>query len=173
MTPSRRFTVTRAEPLLTCLIGTLDVKRKDIKNLLKFGAVSVNGVSVRQFDHLLAINDLVAVGDIRKAAAKDDLKRSRIHVVYEDDAIVVVDKPAGMLTVATENRKADTLYSRLNQSMQRGNRGGTDAAFVVHRLDRETSGLVLFAKSDPVRRRLQEDWGAVEKIYQAGVIGAP
>ncbi len=149
------------------------MKRKDIKNLLKFGAVSVNGVSVRQFDHLLAVNDLVAVGDLRKAAAEGDLKRARIQVVYEDDAIVVIDKPAGMLTVATENGKADTLYSRLNRSMKRANRGGPDAAFVVHRLDRETSGLVLFAKSDPVRRRLQEDWGAVEKIYQAGVVGVP
>jgi 23S rRNA pseudouridine1911/1915/1917 synthase len=168
-----RFTVLHVEPLLACLIASLELKRKDIKNLLKFGAVTVNGVTVCQFNHLLAIGDDVVIRDLRTAVASGELRRARIHVVYEDDAIVVLDKPAGLLTVATASEKADTLYCRLNRYMQGRNDTGAASALVVHRLDRETSGLVLFAKSEPVQRRLRNAWSAVQKIYQAAVVGVP
>ena len=171
MKTHRRFTVRQAEPLLASLLASLELKRKDIKNLLKVGAVKVNGTSVSQFDHLLAIGDDVVVGDLHTAVAAGELKRARIQVVFEDEAIVVLDKPASLLTVATASEKTDTLYSRLNRYLQGGN--GARCAYVVHRLDQETSGLVLFAKSEPVRDRLRDDWPAVDKIYQAAVVGVP
>jgi 23S rRNA pseudouridine1911/1915/1917 synthase len=153
------------------LLSSLEMKRKDIKNLLKVGAVAVNGAAVCQFDHPLKPGDDVVVSNLQSAVAAGDLKRARIQIVFEDEAIVVLDKPAGLLTVATASEKSDTLYCRLNSYLHRPR--GAARAHVVHRLDQETSGLVLFAKSESVRSRLQDDWPAVEKLYQAVVIGLP
>jgi 23S rRNA pseudouridine1911/1915/1917 synthase len=173
MTILNRIKVCGTEPLLACLIDKMELKRKDIKNLLKAGAVTVNGLPVTQFDHLLSAADEVVVSDLRTAVAAGDLKRARIHVVYEDDCLIVLDKPAGMLTVATASEKTDTLFRRLGHYLRGHSSAGPGRAFVVHRLDQETSGLVLFAKSEAIRDRLQDDWGAIEKLYQAAVIGEP
>ena len=109
-----RLTVTRGEPLLAYLLSVLEPRRAAVKNLLKFGAVRVNGATVRQFDHLLVPGDEVTVGDLHAAAAIGKLERARIRPVYEDGALIVVEKPAGLLTVATECENADTLFARLN-----------------------------------------------------------
>jgi 23S rRNA pseudouridine1911/1915/1917 synthase len=167
------LTVTQCQPLLAYLFDVLGQGRRAVKNLLKFGAVRVNGVTVRQFDYLLSPGDQVAVSHLRAAAASHRLERAQIRPVYEDDALIVVDKPSGLLTVATDREHADTLYVRLNEYLRGRKSAGAASAFVVHRLDRETSGLVLFAKSDPVRRLLQHAWPTVDKIYWAVVQGRP
>jgi 23S rRNA pseudouridine1911/1915/1917 synthase len=169
----RRATVTRSEPLLAYLIGSLGLKRKAAKNLLKYGAVSVNGTLMRPFDHPLAVGDEVLVNDVQTAAASERLERARIQVVFEDDAIVVVEKPAGLLTVATDTDKTDTLFVRLNDYLRSMNPADAKLALVVHRLDRETSGLVLFAKSTETQQLLQAAWPEVEKTYLAIVVGRP
>jgi 23S rRNA pseudouridine1911/1915/1917 synthase len=168
-----RLTVAADQPLLAYLLGELEMKRAAVKNLLKYGAVRVNGTAVRQFDHPLVPGDEVTVGSLEAAAAVDQLEHARIERVYEDDALIVVDKPAGLLTVATDHENTDTLYSRLNAYLRGCNPAGTERALVVHRLDRETSGLVLFAKSDSVKRQLQDAWPTVEKLYYAVVRGCP
>ena len=155
------------------LFDVLGQRRRAVKHLLKFGAVRVNGVTVRQFDYLLSPGDQVAVGHLRAAVASLRLERAQIRPVYEDDALIVVDKPSGLLTVATDREHTDTLFVRLNEYLRGRKSVGAARAFVVHRLDRETSGLVLFAKSDPVKRLLQNDWPTVEKIYWAVVHGRP
>jgi 23S rRNA pseudouridine1911/1915/1917 synthase len=170
---NRPLSVTLSQPLLAYLFDVLGQGRRAVKNLLKFGAVRVNGVTVRQFDYLLSPGDQVAVGHLRAAAASHRLERAQIHPVYEDDALIVVDKPSGLLTVATDREHADTLYVRVNEYLRGRKSAGVARAFVVHRLDRETSGLVLFAKSDPVKRLLQNAWPTVEKIYWAVVQGRP
>lgn len=167
---ARQWPVAKAEPLLAYLLGALKLKRGAVKNLLKFGAVTVNGAVVRQFDHPLTVGDVVSVASREAAAATGQLQRSSIQIVYEDEALIVVDKPAGLLTVATDRESLDTLYVRLNAYLRQ--RDGARAA-VVHRIDRETSGLVLLAKSEAAKTRLQESWPAVEKRYLAVVHGAP
>jgi 23S rRNA pseudouridine1911/1915/1917 synthase len=173
LTILRRLTVENGEPLLVCLTGTLGLKRKDAKNLLKFGAVAVNGAAVRKFDHPLAIGDQVVVSSAQTAAAEGRLDFARIQVVYEDAALVVLEKPAGLLTVGTDNDKTDTLFFRLNEYLRTHDADNPQRALVVHRLDRETSGLVLFAKSQAVQQKLQESWPQVEKLYRAIVAGEP
>jgi 23S rRNA pseudouridine1911/1915/1917 synthase len=159
------------------LLEALGQNRRTVKNLLKFGAVAVQGVVVRQFDHPLVIGEEVQVSAARTAIATEKLKHAGIAVVYEDDALIIVDKPVGLLTVATANEKTDTLYVRLDRYLQgpAGAKGTSSGprAHVVHRLDKETSGLVVFAKTEPARRALQRAWSGVEKIYLAAVIGAP
>src|SRR5205085_6511492 len=91
-------------------------------------------------------------------------------ILHEDDAIIVIDKPPGLLAVATESERTDTAFVRLNEHLTRRGQG---RPFVVHRLDRETSGLMLFARSATVRDQLQANWGDVTKTYLAVVEGAP
>ncbi len=149
------------------------MKRKAVKDLLKFGAVAVNGVTIRQFDHPLHAGDVVTVGELRVAVAANRLEYAKIQIVHEDDALLVLDKPSGLLTVATEREKTDTLYVRLNDYL-RGREGKRrERGLVVHRLDQETSGLVLFAKTDEIKILLQEAWPNVEKTYWAIVEGRP
>jgi 23S rRNA pseudouridine1911/1915/1917 synthase len=168
-----RLTVTHPQPLLAYLLSVLEPRRGAVKNLLKFGAVRVNGATVRQFDHLLMPGDEVTIGNLHAAAAIGKLERARIRPVYEDGALIVVDKPSGLLTVATDRENADTLYSRLNAYLRGRNSARPERALVTHRLDQETSGLVLFAKSESVKRLLQDAWPTVEKIYCAVVRGRP
>jgi 23S rRNA pseudouridine1911/1915/1917 synthase len=167
------MTVVRGEPLLAYLLATLGLKRKSVKNLLKYGAVAVNGATVRQFDHGLAPGDEVLVSDLPTAAATSGLESARIQRVYEDDALIVLDKPSGLLTVATEHDKTDTLFFRLNEYLLGRDSTLACRPLVVHRLDHGTSGLVLFAKSPAVKEWLQDNWSAVQKTYWAVVEGQP
>jgi 23S rRNA pseudouridine1911/1915/1917 synthase len=170
---NRTFTVTQSHRLLDYLLDVLGLSRRTVKNLLKFGAVMVNGVAVRQFDHPLSCGDQVTVGQLRTAVASIRLERARIQPVYEDDSLIVVDKPSGLLTVATDRENADTLYVRLNEYLRGRESTQPRRAFVVHRLDQDTSGLVLFALNDRVKRLLQDAWSTVEKVYWAVVQGRP
>jgi 23S rRNA pseudouridine1911/1915/1917 synthase len=167
------LTVARGEPLLAYLFATLGLKRKAVKNLLKYGAVAVNGATIRQFDHQLAPGDEVLVSDLQTAAATNCLESARIQRVYEDDALIVLDKPSGLLTVATEYDKTDTLFYRLNEYLLGRDSTLAVRPLVVHRLDHGTSGLVLFAKSSAVKERLQDNWSTVQKTYWAVVEGQP
>ncbi|MDA8101220.1 MAG: RluA family pseudouridine synthase [Nitrospiraceae bacterium] len=98
-------------------------------------------------------------------AAKD------LPIVYEDKDIIVVDKPVGLLAVATEREKAHTVLSYLTEYINNGVGRARKRLFVVHRLDRETSGLLIFAKSEEAMHRLKDDWQQNEKIYLAVVHG--
>jgi len=173
LAPLQRSTVTSSAPLLEYLLGAMGLNRRTAKNLLKFGAVTVNGAQVRQFDHPLAIGDTVVASDARSVIATGRLESARVQVVHEDDALLVVEKPTGLLTVATSARETDTLFFRLNGYLQARQPTSTERALVVHRLDRETSGLVLFAKTAEAQHALQAAWPTVEKIYHAVVIGRP
>ena len=173
MATNHRQTVADEQPLLAYLLNVLKLRRGAVKKLLKFGAVMVNHVTVRQFDHPLSVGDEVSVGNLRAAAAISSLKQARIRAVYEDEALIVVDKPTGLLTVASNREHADTLYVRLNEFLRGRDSAQPARVWVVHRIDRETSGLVLFAKSQTVKRLLQDTWAAVEKIYFAVVQGRP
>ena len=168
-----RSTISQPEPLLEYLLASLGLKRKIVKDLLKYGAVAVNGKSTTQYDHPLRPGDQLTVCDLRTAVATGHLEYARIRLVFEDEALLVVDKPPGLLTVATEREKLDTLYVHLNDFLQNRDLARVERALVVHRLDQDTSGLVLFAKNEQVKRQLQEAWPSVEKTYWAVVEGKP
>ena len=155
-------------PLLPWLLATLaPTNRTRVKQLLQHGAVAVNGVTVTRHDHPLTPGDRVSVdrGPPARMRAGGPRSGDDLPLVYEDASVVVVDKPAGLLTVATDAEKADTAFVRATAQLGR--------VFVVHRLDRDTSGLLLFAKSADARDRLQAGWDAVEKTYLAVVDGLP
>jgi 23S rRNA pseudouridine1911/1915/1917 synthase len=155
-----------AELLEWLLVALAPMNRTRVKQVLRSGRVMVNGTSVTRHDHLLRPGDKVSIA--RDAPAPSAL--AGITIVHEDAHLIVIDKPSGLLTVATENEKADTAFVRLSEHLASLKAG---RPFVVHRLDRDTSGLLLFARSAEVRDELQANWDAVTKTYLAVVEGTP
>ena len=96
-----------------------------------------------------------------------------VTLLYEDADILVVDKPCGLLTIGTERDKSRTVHSILNDYVRKGNPKSRNRAYIVHRLDRDTSGILLFAKSEQAKLFLQSDWENSRKIYLAVVHGQP
>lgn len=94
-----------------------------------------------------------------------------LPILYEDKDILVVDKPAGLLTIGTERDKSRTAHALLNDYVRKGDPKSRNRVYVVHRLDQETSGLLLFAKSEAAKKFLQENWESTEKHYLAIVHG--
>ncbi|MBN1448498.1 MAG: RluA family pseudouridine synthase [Bacteroidetes bacterium] len=96
-----------------------------------------------------------------------------VLLLHEDDHIIVVQKPAGLLTMGTRTDKTTTVYAVLTDYVRRGYAKSRKRIFIVHRLDKDTSGILVFAKSEEIKRRLQEGWKDVEKRYLAVVHGVP
>ncbi len=95
------------------------------------------------------------------------MKKKKLKILYEDKYIIIVYKPAGLYTVATEKEKQKTLYHEVLNYLHTKNQ----KVFIVHRLDKDTSGLVLFAKSIEVKNKLQNNWEKVIRKYYAKVLG--
>jgi tRNA pseudouridine32 synthase/23S rRNA pseudouridine746 synthase/23S rRNA pseudouridine1911/1915/1917 synthase len=94
-----------------------------------------------------------------------------LEILYEDGDILVVDKPAGLLTVGTETNKFKTAQYILTDYVRKGSLKSRNRIFVVHRLDQWTSGVLIFAKSEEVKLHLQAQWKGTEKKYIAVVYG--
>jgi RluA family pseudouridine synthase len=94
-----------------------------------------------------------------------------LEIMYEDNAIIVIDKPPGMLTMGTEKEKERTAYFALTDYVRKGYSKSTKRIFIVHRLDRETSGIVIFAKTEEAKNVLQDNWNDTKKKYLAVVHG--
>jgi 23S rRNA pseudouridine1911/1915/1917 synthase len=147
-----------------------EASRRSIKSWLAAGRVRVAGQVVRRGDVDVADDVRVDLGTPPPPEFPPPL--GQVHV---DDEIVVVDKPAGLLTIATESERERTAY-RLLTAWLRAQPGGArhrQPLFIVHRLDRETSGLVVFARTPPAKTMLQAQFEqrAVERIYVAVVDG--
>jgi len=94
-----------------------------------------------------------------------------VVLLFEDADIIVVDKPCGLLTMGTERDKSRTAHTILNDYVRKGNPKSRNRVYIVHRLDRDTSGVLLFAKSEQAKAFLQSDWENTTKIYLAVVAG--
>jgi len=95
-----------------------------------------------------------------------------LTILYEDHDIVVVDKRSGLLTMSTATIRENTAYFRLTSYVRKGNCKSRNRVFIVHRLDRDTSGVIVFAKNVHVKLALQKAWHEFEKQYIAVVHGA-
>ena len=163
--------VTENIELMKFLIAQLPQKnRNNIKSLLTHKQVFVDGEPLRQFNHPLAPGQEV---EIRWNRIPEEKKYRGINIIYEDSDIVVIDKPTGILSIATDNQKSQTAYNMLSTHVK--NQRSGNKIFVVHRLDRETSGLIMFAKSKNVQHILQSNWKNIisERTYIAIVEGVP
>ncbi len=94
-----------------------------------------------------------------------------LTILYEDRDILVVDKAGGLLTVGTETDKENTAYYRLTDYVRKGIQKSKNRIYIVHRLDRDTSGIVVFAKNEKAKNFLQDGWPGFKKKYYAVVHG--
>ena len=142
--------------------------RHNIKSLLGKKQIVVDGKPVTQFNYLLKPGQIVELASERIAKEK---QYRGISIIYEDHYVIVIDKHAGILSIATDNQKDHTAYSMLSNHVKEQN--PDNKIFIVHRLDRDTSGLMLFAKSEEIKHLLQESWNdtILERTYVAVVEG--
>lgn len=161
--------VTEDALLMEFLLAKLSGKSRDnIKSLLRNKQVWVDDKIISQFNHPIKPGQTVKVTSNRNRMEK---KYIEFTIIYEDKNLIVIDKSAGLLSIATKNEKRKTALSMLSDYVKRQDPG--NKIFVVHRLDRETSGLMVFARSEGIKRQLQESWNnpEVEKTYVAAVEG--
>jgi len=150
---------------------SLGYTRTKVKQLFKYRAIQINEEGVKAIDHLLIQGDRVSISKDR--IDPKVIPPLGIKIVYEDDAVIVTEKPPGLLTIASETEKTKTAYYQLNEFLKLRACGAGERIFIVHRLDRDTSGLIVFAKNEAVKLMLQDRWKEVEKRYYAIVEGAP
>jgi 23S rRNA pseudouridine1911/1915/1917 synthase len=171
MPPAR--TVSQPSELLAYLFEAWpETKKKQVRSWLKFGSVAVNGRVITQFDHSLKPGDKVVIRPKAFAAPETKLA-SGIRIRHEDADIIIIEKPDDLLSIASPSEPEKTAYAFLTDHVRQGNRLNRQRVWVVHRLDRETSGLMIFAKTEAAKRALQENWDAVEKKYLAVIEGIP
>ncbi len=148
-------------------------KRTTVKQLLKFGAVAVNGKIVTQYNHSLKAGDEISFRPKPKKVFTRLVLKTSFPIVYEDESLIVIDKPEGLLSIATEKVKTRTAYYELTEYVRSQGLTGEGRIFIVHRLDRDASGLLVFARNEEVKFLLQRHWDKAEKKYYAVVEGAP
>ena len=163
------WTVKEHTEVLEFLFKVMPSKsRNAVKGILKRGQVVVNDKSTTQFDDKLKPGDHV---QIRERVASSSIKLKGVNILHEDDDIIVIDKESGLLSMGSKQERQMTAYKQLMdyvQSIHPKNR-----VFIVHRLDRDTSGVMIFARSKMVQQRLQKAWteAVQERSYVALVEG--
>jgi 23S rRNA pseudouridine1911/1915/1917 synthase len=161
------FTVNKEEALLAFLMDRLPMKGRNVlTRLLRDRHVFVDGVPVGQFNQPLDPGSLVEVC-WEKNPSQQQNSPVGLNIVFEDSDLVVINKPSGLLTIATGTEKRKTAYSLLSEHVKRED--PDNKIFVVHRLDRETSGLLLFAKNSKVKQQIQETWETM--VHQRTYVG--
>ena len=164
-------TVSAPAELLAFLFAAWpDVKKKQVRQWLKFQSVTVNGRPITQFDHALRPGDVVAIRSNRFAVSKTTISGG-IQILFEDAELIVIVKPADLLSIASEAESERTAYFLLNEYLRAGDPRAKERVWIVHRLDRETSGLMVFAKTARAKETLQGSWEKAEKRYEAVVEG--
>lgn len=155
--------------LMDFLLNQLTKKsRNNIKSLLSHKEVFVDRVPTSKFNTPLKKGQIVRVSLPKQGI---DAQRNPLNIIYEDDQIIAIDKPAGLLSIATDKEQETTAYHLLMEYVRREN--PTNRIFVVHRLDRDTSGVLVVAKNEAIKFELQNNWNdiVISRGYTAVVEG--
>ena len=139
-----------------------NLSKNSVKSLLHNEKVFVNGNMTTKYNYELNIGDVV---EIREKVAKN------IDIIYEDKDIIVINKPSGLLTVATEKEKNKTAYHLIMEYLKKKNKN--NRIFIIHRLDKDTSGIIMFAKNERAKHLYQDNWNDIVKkrCYYAVIDG--
>lgn len=167
------FTTEEDGTLLPFLFEKLpEVKRTKVRQWLKFDGIQVNGRVAKRSTHPIKAGDIVTLAPTPKAPSHPDLPAG-MKLIHEDADVLVIMKPAKLLSIAANKADEATAYSELTEYVREVHQGGRDRIWIVHRLDRDTSGLMVFARTEEAKTALQENWKKAEKKYLAVVDGLP
>ena len=164
------YTVGEPTTLLPFLLASLKGKsRNNVKSLLSRRLVAVDGVPVSQFDTPLAPGQQVSI--LPSSAPRADALP--FPILYEDEHLIVVNKPAKLLSIANDREKTRTAYHMVTDYVK--SRRVDDRIFVLHRLDRDTSGVLMFARDPETKELFQSKWNEIitRRGYLAVVEGVP
>lgn len=187
-----RYVVQRSDTLLEFLLKKCNQSRNNVKSLLSGGKVLVNGRAEKQFDFPLAKDDEIRISKTRAAKvagiSRNDEAREKGRergkngaaeraarlplpkIIFEDERFLVLDKPAGLLSVESDDERLSAYYIAEEYLRQKGKK---ERAYVLHRIDKETSGVLAFAKDIKLHSMLRMHWNELveQREYYAVVSG--
>ena len=154
--------------LLDYLYNNLDMPKKKIKQYLVHGSIYVNNNKTTKYNYRVVSGMSITIDTTNKGGHS-----LPFDILFEDDQIIVVNKPSGLLTIATAKEKEKTLYHIVSEYLKSKNEFAR--VFIVHRLDKDTSGVVILAKNEKIKNILQENWNDYVSLrqYSAVVYGHP
>ena len=158
-----KFIVKEKDELYNYLRNNLNKSKNNIKSLLKNECIYVNNNVITKYNYVINSGDIISIG---KAITDKDVN---LKIIYEDNDIIVIDKPTKILTISNDKEKEKTLYREVSNYLKRENK----KVFVIHRLDYDTSGVIMFAKNQKVQKLYQDNWNnlAKKREYTAAVEG--
>lgn len=143
------------------------LSRNAVKSLLSGHHVSVDGAPVSQYNLQLTKEDTVIVSKLRISKKV----RANLPIIYEDNELIAINKPSGVLSIASDREKARTAYRMVNDYVQQKDKH--NRIYIIHRLDEDTSGVLVFAKNPRIKEVLQKNWNEIvrKRGYYAIVEG--
>lgn len=132
-----------------------DLSKKTIKNYIKNGMVKVNNKVITNSNHQLKPNDNVEI-----SYTKNKIKEYDLDILYEDDCLIIINKPCGLLSISNDKEKEITAYRMVSDYVKKTS---NKYIFVVHRLDQDTSGILMFCKNKNIRDKMQDNWNTIVK----------
>ena len=162
---SKEITVSRQGELLEYLIEAMpNLSRKKVKELLEHKSIIINGKIVTQFNYRLLKGQKITVDRQNKYSL---LSKHNITIIHEDDELIIINKPYGLLSVANDDAGKPTVFSVISDYVKISN--PQNRVYIVHRLDRDTSGVLMLSKNEGLKIKLQDNWNALVKkrLYYA------
>ena len=148
-----KLIVKNKNELYSYLRDNLNKSKNNIKSLLKNECIYVNDKIVTKYNYIVDVGDIITIG---KKINNNDFN---LKIIYEDNDITVIDKPSKILTISNDKEKEKTLYREVSNYLKRENK----KVFVIHRLDYDTSGIIMFAKNQKIQKLYQENWNKLAK----------
>jgi 23S rRNA pseudouridine1911/1915/1917 synthase len=157
-------------PILDILLEEFGSASKTrIRKMLKYGMVEVDGKTISRADFAVKAGQHL---EYVKKTLRDKTVQAPVPIMFEDDCLLVVEKPPGLLTYGEKGTGGTSLYRILKDFIKQRS-SGRQGVYVVHRLDREVSGLILFAKDEKIQQQMKANWKGTKKLYYALVEGRP
>lgn len=164
-----KLTVKEESSLMEFLLSKMGgMSRSSVKSLLSHRQVSVNDEVTTQFDTPLRVGDRIT---INHSHGNVELTHPKLRIIYEDSDLIIVEKKEGLLTVTTGSGVETTAFSILKNYVKKSS--PANKIYTVHRLDRETSGVLLFTKNRDIQHFLRNNWHEIvtKRVYAAVVEG--
>lgn len=165
-----KITAQKDGPIVDLLVEVFgSASKTHIRKMLKYRMIKVGDQPVTRADFAVNTGDVIEY--MKKTGRKNEIAPP-VPIIFEDDDLLIAEKPVGLLTFGERGTGGTSLYRVLKDFVNQRS-GGRQRLHVVHRLDREVSGIVLFAKNGKVQQQIKKNWKETRKRYYALVEGRP
>lgn len=148
----RRILVNRNDNIIH-ILSENGIGKNKVKSLVRYNNIYVNGKEIMKLPYFVSIGDIIDITDEIKI-------NTNLDIIYEDNNYLIINKEAGLLTISTSNQNKDkeiTLYKKVREYLN----SKKEYAFIVNRIDKETSGIVVFVKNLELKEKLQSNWNDI------------